>query len=649
MQSNEKLRWTYAILIVSLMAFDFTAGRLVGPTPAIAQDSPPPAPDQEQPEAMTRGPVHESFAEPIVAQTQVNISTAVAPPESINESPPDERPQGNNVAWVPGYWAWDAERNGYIWVSGCWRVAPPQMSWVSGYWAHETDRWEWVPGFWTPVGNQEIEYLPPPPDMDDMAPPGEPAGPNTVWVPPCYYRVEGRYTLRHGYWLTSQSGWVWTPSHYIRTPRGHIFIAGHWDYELRHRGVLFAPVAFSAGFHSHAAFSYSPSIVINGDLLTANLFVYPRYCHYYFGDYYDDGYIKTGIYPWFEVQKTHQWCDPIFDQERSQHRDRDNNWDQTVRRDYDDRRAHVEQRPARTYREQEVRVARAPEPQRHNIEIAQPLARVIVNTSVTVKFEHVNTESKANYQRQTTDANKFRDERVQWESKKGSKSADNADHVAIPVQHQDKPTPTDHREAAPQHQDKPASVDHRDAAPQHQDNAAPADHRDAAPQHQDKPAPADHRDPAPQRPENPAPADHRDAAPQHQDKPAPADHRDAVPPHQDQTAPKEKQDKPAQPSAPSQSDRVKIRPRPIADPPAPSGSPASHGNDKGPPPGAPSGENHHGDSPGPAKDPKASDNNPPGGGNDAQRGNGNDSSKGGGNQGGNNDGPKGNGNGNGHK
>lgn len=32
--------------------------------------------------------------------------------------PPDQKPEGDDVAWIPGYWAWDDERNDFLWVSG---------------------------------------------------------------------------------------------------------------------------------------------------------------------------------------------------------------------------------------------------------------------------------------------------------------------------------------------------------------------------------------------------------------------------------------------------------------------------------------------------------------------------------------------------
>ena len=44
------------------------------------------------------------------------------PPEAIEEVPPEQRPEGDNVAWIPGYTAWDDERGDFLWVSGIWCV-----------------------------------------------------------------------------------------------------------------------------------------------------------------------------------------------------------------------------------------------------------------------------------------------------------------------------------------------------------------------------------------------------------------------------------------------------------------------------------------------------------------------------------------------
>ena len=101
---------------------------------AMSSEAPPnvpPQPVQEQPEVLTRGPVHEAFAQPVSVQDQPGMVVPSQPPANITETPPADRPDGNACIWAPGYWNWDAERNNYIWVSGCWRLPPPKMAWVA--------------------------------------------------------------------------------------------------------------------------------------------------------------------------------------------------------------------------------------------------------------------------------------------------------------------------------------------------------------------------------------------------------------------------------------------------------------------------------------------------------------------------------------
>src|SRR3972149_4100307 len=87
---------------------------------------PPPRPGGEEGvQVLTRGPVHEAFAETVTFDPEPGIVVAMAPPNPIEEVPPDQRREGVNVTWIPGYPAWDDERNDYLWVSGVWRAPPP--------------------------------------------------------------------------------------------------------------------------------------------------------------------------------------------------------------------------------------------------------------------------------------------------------------------------------------------------------------------------------------------------------------------------------------------------------------------------------------------------------------------------------------------
>ena len=78
--------------------------------------------DEQDAEVLTRGPVHEAFAGVITSNPEPGAVVPKAPPAAIEEVPPDEKPEGDNVAWIPGYWAWDDERTDFLWVSGVWRA-----------------------------------------------------------------------------------------------------------------------------------------------------------------------------------------------------------------------------------------------------------------------------------------------------------------------------------------------------------------------------------------------------------------------------------------------------------------------------------------------------------------------------------------------
>src|SRR5436305_908817 len=83
---------------------------------------------------LARGPVHEAFADPAVEKPVETITAPKEPPAPVEELPPTEKPEGDNVQWIPGYWAWDQDLDDFIWVSGVWRDIPPGREWVPGYW-----------------------------------------------------------------------------------------------------------------------------------------------------------------------------------------------------------------------------------------------------------------------------------------------------------------------------------------------------------------------------------------------------------------------------------------------------------------------------------------------------------------------------------
>ncbi len=253
-----------------------------------------PAPASEGIEVLTRGPVHEAFAGALASDPQPGLVIQTRPPQAIEELPPDQRPEGDNVTWIPGYWAWDDERSDFLWVSGVWRNLPPGRQWVPGYWAQADAEYQWTSGYWADAQVNEIEYLPEPPATVEVGPSTAAPAADQTWVSGCWVWQENRYAWRPGFWAASQPGWLWTPAHYVSTPRGYVFVDGYWDYPVARRGLLFAPVYFSSANYSQRGFSYSPTSVINPGTFIDNWFVRPQYQHSYFGDYGAANYRTAG-------------------------------------------------------------------------------------------------------------------------------------------------------------------------------------------------------------------------------------------------------------------------------------------------------------------------------------------------------------------
>src|SRR5690348_5511718 len=102
--------------------------------PAAAGDGDGDTTSPEGVEVQTRGPVHEAYAEPGGVQPAPAPVVPQGPPPAIEETPPDQKPEGEHVQWFPGYFAWDEEKSDFLWVSGFWRAIPPGRQWVPGTW-----------------------------------------------------------------------------------------------------------------------------------------------------------------------------------------------------------------------------------------------------------------------------------------------------------------------------------------------------------------------------------------------------------------------------------------------------------------------------------------------------------------------------------
>ena len=134
---------------------------------------------------------------------------------------------------------------------------------------------------------------------------------------------------RPGFWVSLRPGWIWTPAHYVWTPGGYVFVNGYWDYELRH-AACYSPGPHCPTLLANANWTYVPTYVIYNDFLFSSLFVRPRYCHYYFGDYYEARYEKLGFVAWFDFDFGPRCYDPLFSYYRRHHRE-DEHWERELR------------------------------------------------------------------------------------------------------------------------------------------------------------------------------------------------------------------------------------------------------------------------------------------------------------------------------
>jgi hypothetical protein len=365
-------------------------------------------------EVLTRGPVHEAFAETIAFNPQPTVVVTRECPAPLSEMPPALKPEGANGSWVPGYWAWDDDRRDFIWISGIWRDLPYGRQWVPGYWTACEGGFRWIPGYWSDVKVAEVEYLPQPPESIENGPVGAAPSADQVWMPGIWVWRHGHYVWRPGFWAVVQAGWTWIPDHYVWSPAGYVFVNGYWDYALDRRGTLFAPVCFTSDVFVRTAYVYSPTIVIDTNVFADCLFVSPNYCHYYFGDYYSVAYDRVGFYPCFAFHEHHGY-DPIFVHERWEHR-RDRDWDRHIAQQFALRREHKEMRPPRTFAAQQALIARGGAASHHLI-LARSLRQAAESHLGSARFVPVTKDESRNLANVAVKVQAMRREREVHESK----------------------------------------------------------------------------------------------------------------------------------------------------------------------------------------------------------------------------------------
>lgn len=383
-------------------------------------------------QVLTRGPVHEAFAATVTFDPQPGIIAPKEPPEAIEELPPSQKPEGTNVSWIPGYWAWDEDREDFLWVSGTWRALPPGRQWVPGYWAKSSGGAQWISGYWADASQGEVQYLPEPPATVETGPNSDASSEDQIWVSGNWVWNQNRYAWQPGYWAAAQQNWIWIPSHYQYSPRGYVFVNGYYDYSLARRGVLFAPVYFNSSVYGQQGFTYSPAMAISMAVFSNQLFLRPNYGHYYFGDYYGSSYSTAGYYPWFSYNSGGYGYDPFYAQQAWQNR-RDPAWAKSVQADFQNRVTNESARPPRTFADQQALLKSGNASNDKQVAAVMPLDQLAKAKDNPLRFQAVTREEQQALVKHGQAVHEFRSERQKLEVRGADSSAEKPARQSAPT------------------------------------------------------------------------------------------------------------------------------------------------------------------------------------------------------------------------
>ncbi len=402
-------------LIVSLV--------LTTTTLAVGQDTAPPIPASApavesgaELDVLTRGPVHEAFAEQSSPNPRAGIIASTAPPEPVNEVPPDMRPEGDDVIWISGYWFWDDERDDYIWVSGVWRRVPPGRRWVPGYWQTTAAGCQWIAGFWSSDAADDVEYLDVPPESLESGPSSPAPSDDYFWMPGTWSWSLGRYRWRPGTWCVYRDNWTWVTARYVWTPRGCIYVPGYWDYPVTLRGHLFAPVYYRSPIFLSAGYTYRPTCWIGYESMLLHLFVRPRYHHLYFGDYYAPRYRQLHYTSCYSYHAHHPGYASLYVYYQHHYRQFGIDYCRRVSDWHHYYVAHADDRPAHIYgRSSHRRDHDVDRPRHHHDVIGRPYDSRAGDHLAGHRLVPVSRELNTEYRHRSDDLRKISRQRRQFE------------------------------------------------------------------------------------------------------------------------------------------------------------------------------------------------------------------------------------------
>ena len=263
-------------------------------------------------ELLTRGPLHEAFAQPVVFEPSQAPRAPEAVPAPLHEVLPAFKPQGA-VVWIAGYWAWNDVNDSWTWVTGTWRVPPAGKHWVSGYWTDSNDRRDWIAvgvGLLDSGSGQQVDLRASP--AEGKAPAARSSiGPGRVLAARVLdFRKRSVCLARRigdAHPARSIVGSVSVPldSGRVRFCRQLLGLP-----VCSRRGWLFDPVGLTNSDSDTSKLSFGPSTLLNVDNVALELFARPKQSAYYFGDYFGASHVRHGIHAWYRYAQTAY--DPIY-------------------------------------------------------------------------------------------------------------------------------------------------------------------------------------------------------------------------------------------------------------------------------------------------------------------------------------------------
>jgi len=178
---------------------------------------------------------------------------------------------------------------------------------------------------------------------------------------------------------------------------------------------VFAPVYFHGGLRTQRGFSYSPATVINPSVFISHLFLRPRYGHYYFGDYYGSNYADAGFSPWFSYHSSRRGYDPIYANQRWQHR-HDHEWERHTKADFGNYRDNEDTRPPRTWAAQRERDGRGDKSKRNRMSMAASLEELARKKDSGFQFQPLDESERQQFGQHGREYRKYLQQRQALEA-----------------------------------------------------------------------------------------------------------------------------------------------------------------------------------------------------------------------------------------